>query len=77
MNRFIIVNKVSKVYAGIYYSRLFAEQDIEALQDKWLGLEWQVQESECGFPVPGLIHIGEVRAASILNRHISDIEPKE
>ena len=77
MNRFIIVNRKSKVYDGIYFCRKLAIQQSAYVRACWPGLEWEVEESACGFPVPGLIHMGEVRAKGILKRHMSDAQPAE
>lgn len=69
MRRYIIVCRAAGVYDGIYYSRSFAEQSINSVRNTWPGLEWEIEESTCGFPVPGLKHLGEVVAPRILKGH--------
>lgn len=59
MNRYIIVNRAAGIYDGIYYSRSFAEQSIDSVRETWPGLEWEIEQIDCGFPVPGLKHLGE------------------
>lgn len=68
MNRYIIVCRTAGVYDGIYYSRSFAEQSIDSVRNTWPGLEWEIESSDCGFPVPGLKHLGEVQAPKILKQ---------
>ncbi len=74
MKYYIIVCRAAGVYDGIYYLRSFAEQSINSVRTAWPGLEWEIEESPCGFPVPGLKHLGEVAAPLILKRHMSGLQ---
>ena len=69
MKRYIIVCRATGVYDGIYYSRSFAEQSINSVRNTWPGLDWEIEESNCGLRVPGLKHLGEVQAPRILKGH--------
>jgi hypothetical protein len=64
--RFVIVNRETGVYRGMIYDRAFAEKSIDVFREMWPGLDWVIEETREQFPVPGFIHIGEVRAARIL-----------
>ena len=75
--RFIIVNRASGIYGGMIYDRPFADMRLVDIQKAWPGVEWEIEETPEQFPVPGLIHIGEVRAAKFLKRHISGVQPAE
>lgn len=66
--KFIAQNLETDVYWSMAYSRAAAEKQAEELQSSWAGLSWEVQRTEQSFPIPGLIHFGEVRAAGILRR---------
>ena len=69
MNRYIIVAREVGVYDGIYYSRCFADRSIDSVRSDWPGVDWAIEESEHGFPVPGLVHLGEEKAKGILKRY--------
>jgi len=71
VKRYIIVNHTTGIYAGIYYDRRWAEEALPGLRDTW-PLDWEVQPVDCGFPVPGLKHLGEVRAPNILKRVVRE-----
>ena len=69
-SRFIVVNRESAIYRGMIYDRPFAEQAITQLREAWPGIDWEVEETHYQFPVPGLLHIGEVRAAKIMKSYL-------
>ena len=74
MKRYIIVTRKAGIYDGIYFGRSFAEQSINSVRDAWPGLEWEIEEIDCGLPVPGLMHMGRVRAPRILKHHMKTLE---
>ena len=47
----------------------YAAKSIVDLQEACPGIEWEIEETEHQFPVPGLICIGEVRGRKILKRY--------
>ena len=66
MKRYIIVNRETGIYRGMIYDRAFAEKQLVGFRETWPSIDWVVEETTEQFPVPGLISIGEVRAARIL-----------
>ena len=66
IERFIIASKIAGVYDGVYYSEDSAINSVEGMEAKWPGMGWAVQPTAQGFPVPGLVHLGEARAVKIL-----------
>ena len=69
MRRFIIRNRESGIYCGMIPDREYAEKLLVEMREAWPGIEWEIEKTEHQFPVPGLIHIGEVRGRKILKRY--------
>jgi hypothetical protein len=62
----MITNYETALYRGMICDRAFAEKSVGAFRERWPGLEWEVEETTEQFAVPGLICIGEVKAARTL-----------